>query len=102
MTEDEFKKLNITTKEYIKMLRKNPQEKDKKQTSLNLDLEAKSKRGGTRPNAGRPKLPEHIRKHKVNFWITLQDKEFIREIIKLSTLEKEMIKRFIMRIREEM
>ena len=45
-------------------------------------------RGGTRPNAGRPKLPEHIRKHKVNFWITLA--------------EKEMIKRFIKRIREEM
>lgn len=45
-------------------------------------------RGGTRPNAGRPKLPEHIRKHKVNFWITLA--------------EKEMIKRFIKRVRDEL
>ena len=43
-------------------------------------------RGGTRPNAGRPKLPDAIRKHKVNFWITLA--------------EKEMIRRFINRIRE--
>ena len=45
-------------------------------------------RGGSRPNAGRPKLPEDIRKYKVNFWITLD--------------EKEMIKRFIKRVREEM
>lgn len=45
-------------------------------------------RGGKRENAGRPKLPEHIRKHKVNFWVTLA--------------EKEMIKRIIKKIREEM
>ena len=45
-------------------------------------------RGGSRPNAGRPKLPEAIRKHKVNFWITLA--------------EKEMIKRFIKRVRDEL
>lgn len=45
-------------------------------------------RGGTRPNAGRPRLPDDVRKSKVNFWITLA--------------EKEMIKRFIKRIREEM
>ena len=88
MTEDEFKKLNITTKEYIKMLRKNPQKKDKKQISLHLDLEAKSKRGGTRPNAGRPRLPDDVRKSKVNFWVTLA--------------EKEMIKRFIKRVRDEL
>ena len=39
-------------------------------------------RGGARPNAGRPKLPEHIRKHKVNFWITLAEKELIKQYIK--------------------
>ena len=43
-------------------------------------------RGGKRPNAGRPRLPDDVRKHKVNFWITLA--------------EKEMIKRFIKRVRE--
>ena len=45
-------------------------------------------RGGTRPNAGRPRLPDDVRKQKVNFWITLA--------------EKEMIRQFIKRIREEM
>lgn len=59
-------------------------------------------RGGKREGAGRPRLPDDVRKHKVNFWITLQDKEFIREIIKMSALEKEMIKRFIKRVRDEL
>lgn len=39
-------------------------------------------RGGKRPNAGRPRLPDDIRKHKVNFWITLAEKEMIRRFIK--------------------
>ena len=26
-------------------------------------------RGGTRPNAGRPRLPDDVRKSKVNFWM---------------------------------
>ena len=45
-------------------------------------------RGGSRPNEGRPKLTEHIRKHKVNFWVTLA--------------EKEMIRRFLKRVRDEL
>ena len=40
-------------------------------------------RGGYRPNAGRPRLPDDVRKHKVNFWITLAEKEMIREFIKM-------------------
>ena len=51
-------------------------------------LEAVMTRGGARPNAGRPRLPDDVRKHKVNFWITLA--------------EKEMIKRFIKRVRDEL
>ena len=39
-------------------------------------------RGGTRPNAGRPRLPDDVRKSKVNFWITLQEKEMIKQYIK--------------------
>lgn len=39
-------------------------------------------RGGTRPNAGRPKLPEHLKKHKVNFYITYAERDYLRDILK--------------------
>lgn len=39
-------------------------------------------RGGARSNAGRPRLPDDVRKHKVNFWITLAEKELIKQYIK--------------------
>ena len=39
-------------------------------------------RGGKREGAGRPRLPDDIRKYKVNFWITLAEKEMIRRFIK--------------------
>ena len=39
-------------------------------------------RGGKREGAGRPRLPDDIRKSKVNFWITLKEKEMIKRIIK--------------------
>lgn len=35
------------------------------------------------PNkVGRPPLPSEIKKHKVNFWITWEEKEKIKEYIK--------------------
>ena len=39
-------------------------------------------RGGKREGAGRPRLPDDVRKHKVNFWVTLTEKEMIRRFIK--------------------
>ena len=39
-------------------------------------------RGGKRDGAGRKKLPDEIKKHKVNFWITWEEKEKIKEFIK--------------------
>ena len=45
-------------------------------------------RGGTRPNAGRPKLPDDIKRHKINFYITFKEKELIREFIKKIRVDK--------------
>lgn len=39
-------------------------------------------RGGKREGAGRKPLPAEIKKHKVVYWITLFEKELIREYIK--------------------
>lgn len=39
-------------------------------------------RGGKRDGAGRKRLPDEIKKHKVNFWITWEEKEKIKEFIK--------------------
>ena len=39
-------------------------------------------RGGKRDGAGRKKLPDEIKKHKVNFWITWEEKEKIKEFRK--------------------
>lgn len=38
-------------------------------------------RGGKREGAGRKKLPDNIKKHKVNFWITWKEKELIKEFL---------------------
>lgn len=39
-------------------------------------------KGGARPNAGRPKLPDDIKRHKINFYITYEEKELIKNYIK--------------------
>ena len=39
-------------------------------------------RGGKRDGAGRKRLPDEIKKHKVNFWITWEEKEKNKRVYK--------------------
>lgn len=39
-------------------------------------------RGGTRPNAGRKKLPDDIKRHKINFYITYAERDYLRAMLK--------------------
>lgn len=38
-------------------------------------------KGGYRPNSGRKKLPDNIKKHKVNFYITFEEKEYLKKML---------------------
>ena len=52
-------------------------------------------KGGYRPNSGRKKLPDNIKKHKVNFYITFEEKEYLKKVLeerrKTSTWQKTML-----------
>ena len=39
-------------------------------------------RGGKRPNAGRKKLPDEVKRHKVNFYITYAERDYLRYMLK--------------------
>ena len=38
--------------------------------------------GGKRPNAGRKKLPDNIKRQKVNFYVTYAERDYLRDILK--------------------
>lgn len=38
--------------------------------------------GGKRPNSGRKKLPDDIKRHKVNFYVTYAERDYLRDILK--------------------
>lgn len=38
-------------------------------------------KGGSRPNSGRKKLPDNIKRHKVNFYITFEEKEYLKKML---------------------